>query len=41
MQDAQAGKIIGRGTEREGLYYVDQTTQQSQVMLTRVSPLMC
>ena len=30
--------IIGRGTKRGGLYYMDETTQQSQAMLTHGSP---
>ena len=38
VQDTQTGKIIGRGIERGGLYYVDETTQQSQAMLTHGSP---
>ena len=38
MQDAQTGTIIGRGIERGGLYYVDETTQQSKAMLTSGSP---
>ena len=37
VQDAQTGTIIERGTKREGLYYVDATTQHSQAMLTRGS----
>ena len=39
VQDAHTGKIIGRGTERGDLYYVDETTQQSQAKLTRGSPV--
>ena len=35
VQDAQSGTIIGCDTERGGLYYVDETVQQSQAMLTR------
>ena len=38
VQDAQTGKIIRRGTERGGLYYMDETALQSQAMLTRESP---
>ena len=38
VQDALTGKIIGCGIERGCLYYVDETTQQSQAMLTRGSP---
>ena len=34
VQDAQTGKVIGHGTERGGLYYVDETTHQSQALLT-------
>ena len=37
VQDAQTGTIIGRGTERGGLYYVDEMVQQSQAMLARGS----
>ena len=35
VQDAQSGVIIGRGPESGGLYYMHETTQQSQTMLTR------
>ena len=38
VQDALAGTIIGRGIERGGLYYVDETTQNGQAMLTCGSP---
>ena len=38
VQSAQIGTIIGRGTERGGLYDVDETTQQSQALLNRGSP---
>ena len=38
LQDIRTGKIIGRGTERQGLYYVDQVvTQQGTVMLAHGS----
>ena len=37
VQDAQAGTIIEHGIERGGLYYVDETTQNGQAMLTRGS----
>ena len=33
VQDAQTGKIIGRGTERGGLYYVDEVTQKGHTLL--------
>nr|GEX53022.1 putative ribonuclease H-like domain-containing protein [Tanacetum cinerariifolium] len=36
--DIRTGKIIGRGTERQGLYYVDEVvTQQGTVMLAHGS----
>uniref|UniRef100_A0A803MT07 Uncharacterized protein n=1 Tax=Chenopodium quinoa TaxID=63459 RepID=A0A803MT07_CHEQI len=35
---AQTGTIIGRGTKQGGLYYVDETTQHGQAMLTHGSP---
>ena len=28
LQDTRTNRIIGRGTERQGLYYVDEITQQ-------------
>nr|GME03101.1 putative gag-polypeptide of LTR copia-type [Ipomoea batatas] len=31
--DIRTGVIIGRGTERQGLYYVDEVTQRGTVML--------
>ncbi|KAJ0765088.1 putative RNA-directed DNA polymerase transcription factor C3H family [Helianthus annuus] len=31
--DIRTGTIIGRGTERQGLYYVDEVAQQGTVML--------
>uniref|UniRef100_A0A803MVW9 GAG-pre-integrase domain-containing protein n=1 Tax=Chenopodium quinoa TaxID=63459 RepID=A0A803MVW9_CHEQI len=37
-QDAQTRQIIGHGTERGGLYYVDEATQQGQAMLAHGSP---
>lgn len=33
LQDIRTGMIIGRGTERQGLYYVDDVTQQGTVKL--------
>jgi len=33
LQDILTKKIIGRGTEREGLYYVDDFVQKRHVML--------
>ncbi|KAJ0520490.1 putative RNA-directed DNA polymerase [Helianthus annuus] len=32
--DIRTGAIIGRGTERQGLYYVDEVTQNGAVMLS-------
>uniref|UniRef100_A0A803KQ64 Uncharacterized protein n=1 Tax=Chenopodium quinoa TaxID=63459 RepID=A0A803KQ64_CHEQI len=37
-QDAQTGRIIGRGIERGGLYYVDEATQQGNALLAHGSP---
>ncbi|KAJ0521521.1 putative RNA-directed DNA polymerase [Helianthus annuus] len=37
LQDIRTGKIIGRGTERQGLYYVDEVTRQGTVMLAHGS----
>ncbi|XP_041998275.1 uncharacterized protein LOC121748122 [Salvia splendens] len=34
LQDIKTGTIVGRGTERHGLYYVDEIAQQSTAMLT-------
>ena len=34
LQDIRTGTIIGRGTERHGLYYVDEIAQTGRVMLT-------
>ncbi|XP_076926638.1 uncharacterized protein LOC143589894 [Bidens hawaiensis] len=33
LQDIRTGKIIGRGTERQGLYYVDEVTLQDRSKL--------
>ena len=33
VQDIRTGMIIGRGTERSGLYYVEEVTQPGNVML--------
>ncbi|KAJ9553092.1 hypothetical protein OSB04_017137 [Centaurea solstitialis] len=33
LQDIRTGTIIGRGTERNGLYYVDEVARQGTVML--------
>ena len=33
LQDIRTGKIIGRGTERDGLYYVDEVVQPGTAML--------
>ncbi|XP_057523858.1 uncharacterized protein LOC130803672 [Amaranthus tricolor] len=35
--DAQTGTVIGHGTERGGLYYVDETTPKGQALLARGS----
>ena len=37
LQDIRTGEIIGRGTERDGLYYVDEIAQKGTVMLTHGS----
>ncbi|XP_076908792.1 uncharacterized protein LOC143565815 [Bidens hawaiensis] len=34
LSDIRTGAIIGRGTERQGLYYVDEVTQSGTVMLS-------
>ncbi|KAH6773406.1 hypothetical protein C2S51_011810 [Perilla frutescens var. frutescens] len=34
LQDIRTGEIIGRGTERRGLYYVDEISQKGSVMLS-------
>uniref|UniRef100_A0A803KYB0 Reverse transcriptase Ty1/copia-type domain-containing protein n=1 Tax=Chenopodium quinoa TaxID=63459 RepID=A0A803KYB0_CHEQI len=36
--DALTGRIIGRGTERGGLYYVDEEAQQGNALLAHGSP---
>ena len=33
LQDILTKEIIGRGTEREGLYYVDEVVQKGHAML--------
>ena len=33
VQDARTGKIIGRGTERGGLYFVDELTRVTLCLL--------
>ncbi|KAI3768520.1 hypothetical protein L2E82_19267 [Cichorium intybus] len=33
LQDIRTGAIIGRGTEKQGLYYVDEVTQNGTVMM--------
>lgn len=33
LHDIRTGEIIGRGTEQNGLYYVDEIAQQGKVML--------
>ena len=38
LHDARTGKIIGRGTERGGLYYVDEVTQKGHTFLAQGSP---
>ncbi|KAM0029928.1 putative RNA-directed DNA polymerase [Helianthus debilis subsp. tardiflorus] len=35
--DIRTGEIIGRGTERQGLYYVEEVTQHGNVMLAHGS----
>ena len=37
MQDAQTGKIIGRGIEKGGLYYLEETVQKHKVVLAHGS----
>ncbi|GKC71178.1 putative ribonuclease H-like domain-containing protein [Tanacetum coccineum] len=34
LQDIRTGAIIGRGTERQGLYYVDEVTRSGTIMLS-------
>ncbi|XP_071718218.1 uncharacterized protein [Rutidosis leptorrhynchoides] len=36
--DIRTGKIVGRGTERDGLYYVDEVTQDGTTMLAHGTP---
>lgn len=38
VQDAQMGRIIGHGTERGGLYYVNEVTQNGNALLVHGSP---
>ena len=38
VQDAQTGAIIGHGTERDGLYYVDEAIQTGHTSLARGFP---
>ena len=38
VQDAQTGTIIGRGTEKGGLYYVDEAVQKGHTSLAHGSP---
>ena len=38
VQDARTGKFIGRGTERGGLYYVEEATQKGHTLLAHGSP---
>ena len=38
VQDAQTGTIIGCGTERGGMYYVDEVIQNSGAILAHGSP---
>src|SRR5207249_4767408 len=33
LQDIRSGKVIGRGTEKDGLYYVDEVAQQGTAAL--------
>ncbi|KAJ0476973.1 putative RNA-directed DNA polymerase [Helianthus annuus] len=35
IRDIRTGVIIGRGTDRQGLYYVDEVAQQGTVMLAQ------
>lgn len=37
VQDARIGNILGRGTERGGLYYVDEATKKGHTLLARGS----
>ncbi|XP_071699154.1 uncharacterized protein [Rutidosis leptorrhynchoides] len=36
--DIRTGEIIGRGTERDGLYYVDEVTKDGRIMLAHGTP---
>ncbi|XP_071687396.1 uncharacterized protein [Rutidosis leptorrhynchoides] len=36
--DIRTGEIIGRGTERDGLYYVDEFTRDGTIMLAHGTP---
>ncbi|XP_071695902.1 uncharacterized protein [Rutidosis leptorrhynchoides] len=38
QNDIRTGEIIGRGTECDGLYYVDEVTQDSNVLLAHGTP---
>ena len=38
VQDAQTGRIIGHGTERDGLYYVDEAIQKGHTLLAHGFP---
>ncbi|XP_071695345.1 uncharacterized protein [Rutidosis leptorrhynchoides] len=38
LQDIRTGEIIGCGTERDGLYYVDEVTQDGSIMLAHGTP---
>ncbi|XP_071687473.1 uncharacterized protein [Rutidosis leptorrhynchoides] len=38
LQDIRTGEIIGRGTERDGLYYVDEVTKDGRIMLAHGTP---
>ena len=37
VHDAQTGMIIGRGTKRGGLYYVDEAIQKEHTLLAQKS----
>uniref|UniRef100_A0A803M8T8 GAG-pre-integrase domain-containing protein n=1 Tax=Chenopodium quinoa TaxID=63459 RepID=A0A803M8T8_CHEQI len=38
VQEAQTGRIIGSGTERGGLYFLDEATQHGNALLAHGSP---
>ncbi|XP_071715107.1 uncharacterized protein [Rutidosis leptorrhynchoides] len=38
VSDIRTGEIVGRGTERDGLYYVDEVTQDCRIMLAHGTP---